>query len=578
MKLRYQQLADEWLEVWPEALSIWSPYTQLHPPLFCQSATEARSAGLTGSFAMIRLVDQSIVVSLPQVRESKVEDCALQVLAHEIGHHILAPATLTDHGRMLARMRRALPTLEMHAPMLANLYTDLLINDRLQRSEGLDMARVYQRIVKPESQGQVWRLYLRIYELLWRLDSGTLVEPLEDAMEGDARLGADLLRSYARNWMSASGRFASLFLPYLVDDTQSAATLEKFLDTRCAAQGGQPTGLVEIEADEVSGAVHPAVSEDSEPAGPEELESNLVSAGQCREPFEYGELLRAAGLPLDDHEVAVRYYRERAQPYLVPFPSLPQSVGCDPLPEGFESWEMGDPLEEVDWMQTLMQSPQIVPGLTTVRRVWGVEAGIPQKPVPLDLDVYVDSSGSMINPQRLLSFPALAGAILCLSALRAGASVQVTLWSGKQQFLSTKGFIRNETEILRVLTGYFGGATAFPIHVLRDTFAQRPPTARPAHILIVSDDGVTTMFDQDERGNSGWTVSAQALASARGGGTMVLNLNEWSAKHVQADLDRARRDQDWNIHAISNWEELIAFARNFSQKEYGNLKHKSPKT
>ena len=31
-------------------------------------------------------------------------------------------------------MRRALPTLEQHAPMVANLYTDLFINDRLPRA------------------------------------------------------------------------------------------------------------------------------------------------------------------------------------------------------------------------------------------------------------------------------------------------------------------------------------------------------------------------------------------------------------------------------------------------------------
>ena len=37
------------------------------------------------------------------------EQFPVEVLAHEIGHHVLAPATLTDHGRMIARMRWALP-------------------------------------------------------------------------------------------------------------------------------------------------------------------------------------------------------------------------------------------------------------------------------------------------------------------------------------------------------------------------------------------------------------------------------------------------------------------------------------
>ena len=54
--------------------------------------------------------------------------------------------------------------------------------------------------------------------------------------------------------------------------------------------------------------------------------------------------------------------------------------------------------------------------------------------------------------------------------------------------------------------------------------AAQPAHERPVHILVISDDGVSTMFDGDERGNSGWDVAATALERARGGGTFVLNL------------------------------------------------------
>ena len=109
-----------------------------------------------------------------------------------------------------------------------------------------------------------------------------------------------------------------------------------------------------------------------------------------------------------------------------------------------------------------------------------------------------------------------------LSALRAGARVQVTLWSGLGQITSTRGFVRDEPAILRVLTGFYGGATTFPLHVLRDTFATRPRHARPCHVLVISDDGVTTMFQPDEKKRPGREVAREALERARGGGTMVL--------------------------------------------------------
>jgi hypothetical protein len=74
------------------------------------------------------------------------------------------------------------------------------------------------------------------------------------------------------------------------------------------------------------------------------------------------------------------------------------------------------------------------------------------------------------------------------------------------------------------------------------------------------------MFDTDERGVSGWNVAAHALNTAGGGGTMALNLwfgggDEW--------LSRARLEQGWDIHTVTDMSELVEFSRAFSQRTYG---------
>jgi hypothetical protein len=580
------ELEQRWVAAWPHALEAWSRFTRLRPPLLCKTREQAKKEGLVGSFAMIRLSDQAVIVSLPEVVECGVGDLAVEVLAHEIGHHVLAPSNLTDHGRMIARMRRALPTLERHAPMIANLYTDLLINDRLQRSAELRMHDVYRAIGLTDSPSKLWRVYLRIYEVLWSLPRGTLCPaPLEDRMEGDAWLGARLLRSYARDALAGSGGFASLLLPYLAEDGDALAGHEALHDTRDAASGSSPAGLTEAEGEEAP--VHPAqdprlndelpTSEADEGAAPQEAATRALPGGQTRQPFEYGEILRAMGLLLSDHEVAIRYYRERAVPHLVPFPRRRLPASQDPLPEGLDPWDFGYPLDAADWVQSVLMSPRVVPGLTTVQRAWGTTEGQAPRHEPLDLDLYVDSSGSMANPQQHISYPALAGAIICISALRAGARVQATLWSGARQFHSTPGFVRDEHRLLGVLTGYFGGATAFPIHVLRDTFEARGPTARPAHVLVISDDGVSTAFDKDELGNSGWDVMKAALASARGGATFVLNLRaDWQTfqssykpmNDAFSAIKRARDELGIDVQSVGDWDELVAFARAFARKRY----------
>jgi len=589
-----ESLRDTWTAAWPSALVAWSKFTRLRPPTLCLTEHDARREGLTSSFAMIRLRDQSVVVSLPEVVACGVEQFAVEVLAHEIGHHVLAPATLTDHGRMIARMRWALPTVEHHAPMVANLYTDILINDRLQRSAGLKLAAVYRVLGERGGGGDaVWALYTRIYEILWSLPRGSLGGgATDDRLEGDAWLGTRLVRSYARDWLDGSGRFAALLLPHLLEDTKSAKLVEKLLDTRDAGAGGDPAGLVEEDVEERAGAVHPAqdpalsgVDDDEGEAKrrePTEVARPAVGRGQAREPFQFGELLRASGVIISDHDAAVKYYRERAAPFLIPFPTRRSPQSTDPLPEGLEPWDVGDALDAADWLQSVLLSPHVVPGMTTVQRVWGTAEGTEPARIPLDLDLYVDSSGSMPNPQQLTSFPALAGAILCMSALRAGARVQATLWSGKHQCSTTRGFVRDSTEVLDVLTGYFGGGTQFPIHVLRETYAARGPAARAVHILVISDDGVSTMFDDDERGRSGFEIAAMALKHARGGGSLVLNVpNDWDRRPAHrphaaspgANWDsavrRARDEQGWHVHAVASLADLVGFARAFSRARYG---------
>lgn len=591
------ELKSIWGEAWPRALAAWSRYTQLRPPLLCTSSQSARAEGLAGSFAMIRLNDQLIVIDLPTAESNGVADLAVEILAHEIGHHVLAPGTLTDHARCLALMRRALPTLEAHAPMVANLYTDLLINDRLQRSAGLRMDEVYRRLHRSDSargtNGVVWTLYLRIYELLWNLPRGSLGGGnTDDAVEGDAWLGMRLIRSYASEWLRAAGKFAALLLPHLLEDKRAADDFAALHDTRSAGSGDIPQGLAEAAADD-DDISHPSLdpvltgAEDGLPNAsrgglhaPERPLADVARSpaqGQQRQPFEYGEILRATGWRGSGHDAAIAYYRELAGKHLVRYPRRPPPESNEPLPEGLEPWDIGDPLDDCDWFQSVLVSPRPIPGLTTVQRVYGTTRAREPRPEPIDLDLYVDSSGSMPNPAVQLSYPALAGAIIVLAALRAGARVQATLWSGKHQFQTTTGFIRDETALLRVLTAHYGGGTQFPLHVLRDTFAARRPDERPVHVLSISDDGVTTMFDDiDELGRSGWSVCADALARARGGGTLALNIAaEWDSKHTfyhastTTVLRRARDREGWHIHAVPTLEGLVSFARAFSRQKFG---------
>ena len=238
----HKQLEEQWQKAWPKAVALWSPFAQLQEPIWCLTAAQEKKEKLHQSFAMIRFTDHRVVISLRQVAQLKLGKYSTEILAHEVGHHIHAPANLSDHSRLIAKMRKALGSQKNYAPLIANLYTDLLINDRLQRIHGLNMAGVYQDLrqagLKDKDNPKeapkddvVWMLYMRIYERLWRLSSGTLAQQCPPELDAEADLGARIIRVYRDRWLIGAGRFAMLFRMHLMEMKNKQPKVPPWMDT-----------------------------------------------------------------------------------------------------------------------------------------------------------------------------------------------------------------------------------------------------------------------------------------------------------------------------------------------------------
>ncbi|MEW6266028.1 MAG: VWA domain-containing protein [Thermodesulfobacteriota bacterium] len=580
-------LLESWKKHWPEALEAWSRFTKLTEPRWCLTQADEAREELSASFAMIRLEDHAIAISLRQVRQLGLDPFAVEIMAHEIGHHVYAPADLRDNARLIARTRAGLPTREAMSGYIANLYTDLLINDRLERAAELKMAEVYRKLKSQDKVDRLWALYMRIYEVLWSLPPGTLIAPgLDGRIQSDAVLGARVIRSYAKDWLEGAGRFAALCLPYLLEQAEKAAkSWEPWLDTLEAGAGtGVPDGLAEIEEGELEGALHPAedpdlsglgrIEKENEPSTTAPRTGGRETVGgrknQYRDPKEYTDLMKSLGVKISEREMIIRYYRERAVPHLIKFPRPETPEATDPHPEGLDTWDPGSPLSDVDWTETLVRGLQVIPGVTTVRRTYGAAPGHQPEKLPVDLYLGVDCSGSMMNPAVGLSYPILAGTIIVLSALRAGSKVMATLSGEPGEYTSTDGFIRQEREILKVLTGYLGTGYSFGVLRLKEAFLSVRKPSRPVHVLIVTDSDIFYMLKEVK---GGWDIARDALAAAGGGGTMVLNLSSRSG--VAKEIDRLE-SIGFNVHLVADWEMMIAFARAFSKAKYEKQKRPRP--
>lgn len=567
-------VARRWRATWPDALAAWGRTSRLHAPVL-----HLTPQGMP-SWAWYSVEDVGVEVDLTVVRDRGVEDHALAVLAHEIGHHLLAPVDRATHVRIAARVRAGLVDMDRLVGLVANLWCDLLINDRLQRRAGVDRAALAAAVGPPAADDVLMLLVLRTDEILWGLPRGTLVGP-HPAPEDQAMLCARLVRAYARDPLGGAAGFASLVRTTVPEEQlREAATRGAGVVVLCGGpqddDGSVPFGVA-TDPTLAAPVLHPSL--DPRVVGAETVEAArgadveepqpTPAGGSTLMPAALHAVLQALGSTISREDVAIAWYREHAARHLVPFPTRPRPRPAEELLAGLEPWEVGDDLSSVDWTGTVTASPVVVPGMTTVRRAYLDDPEETVEPQPLDLDLYLDSSGSMPDPSRTRAPVALAGAILALSALRAGARVQATTWSGPEQVAGTDGFTRDADAVLRAVVAYFGGGTAFPRALLRRTHLGDPttgaaPTRRgPTHIAVISDDGVTTMFGDGWRQRTDDPTAREALAAAEGGGTLVLQTGpQWVEQF-------APQAGGYAVHSVVSEDDLLAFVRSMAAGTWG---------
>lgn len=590
----YPALVDRWSQAWPAALECWGPSLRLAAPVFL---TDLSPPGSDSSFAWFDLSEVRATIDLRVVVSLGIDDVPLPVLAHEIGHHVLAPADATGRARIVERCRRGLVDRPEHASLMSNLWTDLLINDRLHRRHGLDLTAPYVASRRrsedaaapagptPQSPplgasghdpASFFDVYLRTYELLWSLARATLVtKPRDEELELDARLLARHARVFARDAVGGAAGFAALMRRWLPErDSDGAGRIAGPCHVSDDGRSAPDVAEDDALADPV---VHPALDPRVNPQAPTGVADEGPAAdvsitpspadgtGQGFGPSDLAELYTALLLGRD---AAVDWYAARARRHLVPFPTEVDPLTSEPELQGLETWQLGDDISDIDWLGTATRSATVLPGLTTQRRV--VERAEADEPNerPVDLDLYVDSSGSMPNPRGLVSPAVLGGAVLVLSALRVGARVRVTSWSSPGQVSSNGEFSRDREAAMAALLTYHGGGTSFPLaqlaaahRVTSGASRSGPLESRKCHIAVISDDGVSSLFGQGQPAELAGAAH-RALEHAAGGGTLVLQV---SPAQIEQALTMAG---DYAVIAVQTPDDIVGFAKEFARRHW----------
>jgi len=331
----------------------------------------------------------------------------------------------------------------------------------------------------------------------------------------DATLLAETVRTFGDDPVSGALRFGMIMAPYLIADEQPRR--------RSTSAGAQAAGGCAGQADETAPTAaelervlgdprlrevpeHPAVEKARQAAGASGagMEADGASTGIAGvdglgQGYGLADTLALySGANADD--VVAAWYLTAARRYVRPLSqpsSKPRSLD-ETIPGALDQWNIDDDISSIDWPASLSRSTTVVPGVTTRLRDVLPDAP-PDARESVQLDIYIDSSGSMTAPRRE-SPGVLAGTILILSALRGGGQARVTSFSAAGEVAGGARFTRDRAELMRDLTFYFGHGTTFPL----DLYATRYADARRSrgagasiarrHVVVLSDDGLQSMF------------------------------------------------------------------------------------
>jgi hypothetical protein len=460
------------------AIDLWGVRVELSPPEPWKGGGDSHWK-TDEPLAYIDLETRQIVVNLPLLERMGARDSLTAVLAHEVGHHVRFPHSLGLVAALRVLELRLIPGLSQS---LTNLFFDLQVNEVVGRTRAGELAAVYRGFVRDAEQlSPLFFFYLAIYEELWGSGAASLVP--EDQIAGMERrfpgCRADA-RVFSQTFYELPGvylqfiYFCSRFLRYVTDAAAGTSGMPLGSDVPAPdaddlyrAIAGVPGIEEALEETRGRGWMEESGAVDREEGDAftviDRVVEHLPGSGG-------GELRRA---------LVSKHYRRLIEPWIIEIPG----VSSEPeafLPTITEDWEPGESPGKIDWTASVIERGALAGALPRQRELETDPPPEPEGALPW-VEIYLDTSGSMPNPERQLNAMTLAAQILSASAIRRGGSVRGIVYSSGNPAASD--WMRDEDTAREFLLGYIGGGTDYPFELLLASAEQRDDAIR----VIISD-------------------------------------------------------------------------------------------
>jgi hypothetical protein len=404
------------------------------------------------------------------------EEAIEALLDHGITHYTFCPWDFHTFVALYGEARKVISDKAL-AKKAANFFIDVVSDTHCVKKKSSEIPELHRALKK----GKVEEVLARLYQRIWGIDLG-----VSSPSAGGVKGYEDVVRRLAR-------------IPYL-DRSRWGESIRKFSRTM------KPL-LLELEQEEGSqggkGQSNPQGEHDLNNYSYEEIDQGLreyanekMALPEFREMVEdFSEELKEAGYGMEGGigrgkggaiDADVLFYMKLAENYAIPIRKLLLEQKGNLHPHSHAPWEVGSPYQDVDIWTSF---GKIMPGIT---QVWKKREGKGRGKLEGTPDclIAIDSSGSMINPRKSLSYAVLGAACAANAYLRNGAQVGVYNFSdapmGGKDVLD---YTEKKEAIYRVLCKYFGGGTALDLDDLIPLIRSR----KNLDLFVITDMKITNL-------------------------------------------------------------------------------------
>jgi len=411
-----------------------------------------------------------------QMKDKMAEERVVEALLdHGITHYTFCPWDFHTHLRLFAEAKKVVGDKEL-AKQVSNHFIDVIADTHCVKKRFTEIPELHRNLKK----GTVDEVIASLYQKLWGMDLG--IRPFNKSVKEHS----DVVRRLARipyldrsRWGESIRKFARSLKPLLVEEQrEQGAKGEKGErnpqgehDLNHYSREEIDQGLRDYARQTMALAEFRDVVED--------FTEELSEAGYRME----GGMGRGQGSPID---ADVLFYMKLAENYSMPLKKSPLEENGALHPHSHCPWEIGAPFQDVDVWTSF---GKIMPGIT---QTWTKREGRGRGKIEDTPDclIAIDSSGSMINPRKSLSYAVLGAACAANAYLRNDSKVAVYNFSdapmGGKDILN---FTDQREDIYRVLCKYFGGGTALELEDLMPLIRRK----RELDLFIITDMKITNL-------------------------------------------------------------------------------------